>query len=200
MMTHKKKYKAIASMLIAFAVTLSPSLAQPSSAETVRRSLSTFAIAEEKIGKKTFQTSKIIIKAPPERVFDVLTDYDKAADIFSNLVKSKLVSTQGHTKRVAFTGTTVGNLIKFDYTLDIVEKPHFIEWKRASGAFKANEGYWRLDPVDGGKATLVTYAKHIDGGWLYPQALVRKSIRDAIPVIFAELKSESESPSFVAVR
>lgn len=197
-MSCSKKTTAFASILMSAVVTMSPYLTQPSSAETVRRSLSTFAIAEEKVGKKTFQTSKILIKAPPARVFDVLTNYEKAADIFSNLVKSRLVSTHGPTKRVAFTGTTVGNLFKFDYTLDITEKPHYIEWKRHSGAFKANEGYWRLDPVDGGSATLVTYAKHIDGGWLYPQGLVNKSIRESIPVIFAELKSESESPAFVA--
>lgn len=151
-------------------------------------------IGELHIGKKVFTTSNIIIKAPPAQVWAVLTDYDGASSIFSNLTKSKLLSSSGPIKKVAFTARTDGNLLRFNYVLNVTEKHHeLIEWKRASGDFKENEGYWKLSPLDHGKATLVSYAKHIDGGLFLPQFLLKKSIRNSIPVIFGELKVAAES-------
>jgi ribosome-associated toxin RatA of RatAB toxin-antitoxin module len=126
-------------------------------------------------------------------VWAVLTDYNGAASIFSNLSKSKLVSSSGPVKLVAF--TTKANVLKFDYTLEVTEKDQeLIEWKRSSGAFQANDGYWKLEPLDNGRATLVSYAKHVDGGFFYPQPLVKKLVRESIPAIFSDLKAAAESP------
>ncbi len=151
-------------------------------------------IGELRIGKKVFTTSNIIIKASPAQVWGVLTDYDGASAIFSNLTKSKLLTSSGPVKKVTFTAKSDGNLLRFNYILIVTEKsPSLIEWKRASGDFKENEGYWRLSPLDNGNATLVSYAKYIDGGLFLPQFLVKRSIRNSIPVIFAELKSAAES-------
>ncbi|MBP7861828.1 SRPBCC family protein [bacterium] len=148
---------------------------------------------EIRVGKKLFTTSDIIINASPSQVWEVLTDYDRATEIFSNLTKSKIISISGSVKKVAFTVVTEGKLLHFSYVLAITEKrPEIIEWKRASGDFKENEGYWKLTPLNNGKSTLMKYAKHIDGGLFFPQFLVRKSVRSSIPVIFAELKNASE--------
>ncbi len=165
-----------------------------SSKVVLGRSLSKFVIGEEKVGKKVFTTSTVIVEASPARVWNVLTDYNGAAGIFSNLSKSKLISSSGSTKLVAFTTRSLGNLFKFEYTLTVTEKEQeLIEWKRVRGAFQANEGYWKLQPLKDGQATLVTYAKHVDGGFLYPQVLMKKLVRESIPSIFMELKSAAES-------
>jgi uncharacterized membrane protein len=167
---------------------------RPATLAVMTRSLSTFAIEEQQIGKKTFITSKIIIAASPARVWEVLTDYDGAASMFSNVNSCKVLSSSGSTKKVAFAVKTTGNLFKFDYVLAITEtSPSLIEWKRASGAFQENEGYWKLEPAQDGKATIVTYAKHIDGGFLFPQVLVKKVVRDSVAGVFADLKHAAES-------
>lgn len=156
---------------------------------------STFVISEQTVDKKTFTVGETIVDATPLRVWDVLTDYDGAARIFSNLNESKLVGIEGSTKFVSLSVRTAGNLLRLDYTLAVTEKrPILLEYKRASGAFRAYEGYWKLEPLDGGKKTLVTFAKYIDGGFFFPQVFVKKAIRDSIPVIFAELEGAAESP------
>ena len=204
MFTLDFRITAIASLALAVAV-WSPSAvhsrettSEPARA-AIKHSLSAFAIGEEKVGKKTFIISETIVKATPVRVWDVLTDYDNAANIFSNVITSKLLSSSGSTKLVSFSIRTAGNLLKFDYTLELTEKrPSLLEWKRASGAFRANEGYWKLEPLQNGQATLVTYAKYIDGGFFFPQAFVKKSLRDAVPAIFADLTNAAESPQVAA--
>jgi len=149
--------------------------------------------AHEQIGKTTFVVSKTVVKAPPEKVFHVLTDYQNAPRIFSNLTSCKVLKEEPGRKIVKFGAKVAGNLWKFDYVLALTEKsPQRIEWKRVSGAFKANEGFWQLDPIEGGKATAVTYAKHIDGGLFFPKALVLKTIESTVPTIFAELTSVAE--------
>lgn len=145
------------------------------------------------IDGKTFIISRTTVKASPERVFDVLTDYDNATKIFSNLKSCEVVKSSGNEKLVKFTAKAAG-LVNFDYILSINEtEPSRIEWKRHSGAFKANEGYWQLDPRHGGKSTMVTYAKHVDAGGFIPKSMVLKTVSDTVPIIFAELARAAET-------
>mgnify|MGYP003384294718 CR=1 FL=1 len=184
---------AIATILTAPMALQSEEIDSMSQASLVR------PLHEIRVGKKLFTTSDIIINATPSQVWEVLTDYDGAANIFSNLTKSKIVSTSGSVKKVAFTAVSEGKLLHFNYILTITEKrPELIEWKRASGDFKENEGYWKLSPLNNGKSTLVKYAKHIDGGLFYPHFLIKKSVRSSIPVIFAELKAAAEMKQVAA--
>lgn len=78
------KVRIVASLGLAVVVSLSPyamSSGEAASCETssatavISRSLSTFAIVEEKVGKKTFTTSKTIVKATPARVWEILNHH-----------------------------------------------------------------------------------------------------------------------------
>lgn len=148
--------------------------------------------SEERIGKRTFQVSKIVVNTPPSAVFNVLTDYDRTTRIFSNVRKCKIVGSNRSGKLVSFQIAVPGNL-RFDYVLEVKETyPNLIEWRRVSGAFKANEGHWKLEPINNGKSTLVTYSKFVDGGFFFPQFLVNREIRQAMPEVMGNLKLAAE--------
>lgn len=148
---------------------------------------------QEKRGKNTYEVARTIIKATPAQVFDVLTDYSKVDAIFDNLTRCEVVEDNGSSKKVSFTAKSMGGLWKFDYVLELKESaPNLIEWTRVSGAFKANEGYWKLEPVNGGKYTQVTYSKFIDGGILLPQRLVQKELKALAPGIMKNLRTAAE--------
>jgi len=160
--------------------------------------LEIIATDEEQIGAKVFQVSRVIVKASPSQVQSVLTDYSHTSRIFDNVTKCNVISDKGDTKLIAFTIKSMGNLWTFDYILEVKEEPGRIEWRRSSGAFKANEGFWKLEPVDGGTHTLVTYAKYMDGGMMLPKFVINKQIRDSMPVIMSSLKTTAEQESTVA--
>ncbi|HEY9713744.1 MAG TPA: SRPBCC family protein, partial [Chroococcales cyanobacterium] len=61
-----------------------------------------------------------------------------------------------------------------------------------SGDFKEVDGVWKLEPLDGGHSTLVTYSAHVNGGLFVPQALVRRQFHVDMPNIMASLKQQSE--------
>jgi ribosome-associated toxin RatA of RatAB toxin-antitoxin module len=150
-------------------------------------------MSEEERNHKTFQVAKVMIKARPEAVFDTFTDYKRAPAIFSYCKQSQILSSVGPDKKILFEAAIAGGLIKFDYILEFREyRPKLIEWHRVSGAFKANEGYWKFEPTDDGKATLVTYSKYVDAGFPFPQFIVKKELRNDMPVILTELKTAVE--------
>ena len=152
--------------------------------------------AEETIDGKVYHVGKTIVKASPEQVFDVLTDYPNATKLFDNLKQTSVVATSAdeNTSDVSFSLKGLANIWNFDYVLRMKETfPSRIDFHRLSGAFKANQGYWKIEPLDGsGKRTLVTYSKYVDGGMI-PQSMVNKQLKDAMPAVMANVKSNAEA-------
>lgn len=149
---------------------------------------------EEEIGSKDFIVSKTLVHASPQKVFEIVTDYPNAVRYFTNLTACEVLSEKNGVKQVHF-GAKANGLMKLDYVLSIDQsKANRIEWTRVKGSFKANEGYWDLTPVDGGRSTLVTYAKHVDPGFFTPKMFVHKTLRDTAENIFRDLKKTAEPP------
>lgn len=184
-----------------FTFLLSSNLTVPAFAEAISsKSVATTAPlhgvvhSQQEIGQKDFIISKAIIHATPEKVFEIVTDYPNAVRYFSNLTSCHVLSEKNGVKHVRFNAKASG-LMKLDYVLAIDQsKAGRIEWKRVKGSFKANEGYWDLAPVDNGRSTLVTYAKHVDPGFFAPKMFVHKTLRDTADNIFRDLKRTVESP------
>jgi hypothetical protein len=154
--------------------------------------------SEETFGPHKYQVTRIVVNATPAQVQSVLTDYCHTAQVFSSVKQCKVVEDDGPNKKVAFTACAPANLWTFNYVLQVHETPGYIDWHRVSGAFKLNEGFWKLEPLDGGHTTLVTYAKFIDGGFLFPQALVVHELRTSMPEIMLNLKTSTEERNRVA--
>lgn len=152
--------------------------------------------AEETIDGKVFHVGKTIVNAAPEQVFAVLTDYPNSTKLFSNLKQAVVVAsnTEDHTTDVSFSLKGLANVWNFDYVLRMTETfPSRIDFHRVSGAFKANEGYWKIEPLDGAsKRTLVSYYKYIDGGMI-PQSMVNKQLKEAMPAVMASVKAGAEA-------
>jgi uncharacterized membrane protein len=159
---------------------------------------------EEKVGdavqssqevqdNKIFQVDKVRIEAPKECVWAILTNYPDAPRVYSKVTTCKVVVDEGANKIVAFKVKAFKDMITLDYSLNIKEHfPSSIEWSRHDGAFKANEGYWHIDPVDNGKSCVVTYAKFVDAGG-FQQFFVTKELKTDMPMILASVKTSAET-------
>lgn len=162
---------------------------------------SDIVIAEERINNKPYQVTRLLIKSPPQQVWQVLTDYNSAPKVFPTLKKCRVLSDCGTSKRIHYQIHPSGIMTCFEYDLDVREMPHrLIEWRRVSGDFKAVEGFWKLEPADSGRSTIVTYASHVNGGFLLPQALIKRQTRLDFPQVMAALKTTAENTTQVAVR
>jgi hypothetical protein len=178
-----------------FALTL-VSLMPPAMAAKAANS-TPIGVNEEVVNSKVYEVSRMKVNASPDEVWKILVDYHNAQKVYAKIVRCQLVKEEGESKFVFFSVHAMGNLITLDYTLDVHEKFPNIEWTRASGAFKANEGYWHLEPCDEGKACTVVFAKFIDGG-VIPQCLVTKEMKTSMPIIMTHVKELAESHAVIA--
>ncbi len=151
-------------------------------------------ITEEQIAGKSFCVSRQVIHARPEHVWQVLSDYSNASRVFPMMKKCQLLEDHGDSKILLHRVAPSGPAGTFEYTLQVKENaPKTMEWHRISGDFKEVDGYWKLEPLDGGHSTLVTYSSHVNGGLFIPQMLIKRQARLDMPVVMESLKRHSET-------
>jgi len=150
-------------------------------------------ICDETIDGKIFCVSRIIVKAKLEKVWQVLTDYKHAVQVFPLLKKCELLENHGSTKISRHEIAPSGLPETYEYILEVHETaPTSMQWHRLSGDFKDVDGSWKLEPVNSGNDTLVTYASHVTGGFFMPQILIRHQAHIDMPSTLIALKTHTE--------
>lgn len=159
------------------------------------------SIADETINGKTYYVSRALVKAKPEQVWQILTDYNHAVDVFPLLKKCELIENHGSSKIAKHEIAPSGIPDTFEYILEVHETaPRMVEWKRISGDFKEVEGFWKLEPANNGKYTMVTYSSHVTGGFLMPQMIIKRQSHIDMPNTLLSLKKHAESTTQIASR
>lgn len=157
-------------------------------------------VGEEVRQGKTFIVSKLLIKARPEKVWQILSDYNNASRIFPILKESELLQDRGATKITRHVIAPTGVPGTFEYVLEIHESaPHTMEWHRLRGDFREVDGFWKLEAAELGHHTMVTYASYVNGGLLMPQVLIRRQFRIDMPNALVALRNKAEIDTRLAV-
>jgi len=114
----------------------------------------------------------VVIHAPPEKVFEVISDYEKYPEFLPEVKKVKVESGQGNIKDVTYTIDIKAKVI--NYTLRHTAKPpHEVTWTMVRGEMmKGNDGAWLLRQVPEG--TEATYQIDLRLGALVPAMIERK--------------------------
>ncbi len=136
----------------------------------------------------------IDIAAPPRTVWTVMTDCRLAARMIANLTSCRVTQgdqRQGWDVREQVTRgnmfvPTIRNLVRNDY------QPYsLIRFHRVGGDLKIEEGEWRLEALDGGAGTRVTYVNRVAANIVAPAPLVRAGMRRDTPKVLVALRRES---------
>ena len=136
-------------------------------------------------------TRSIVINAPMEKIFGIITDYEKYT--FLPEVKTvKILERKGSDVKVLYEANVV-KLIK--YTLwHQHDAPKKMTWSFVEGDFmRDNKGSWVLESAGEGK-TQVTYNIEITLGPLVPKAIVNALVDSSLPKMLEGFKKRSESP------
>lgn len=163
---------------------------------------STAIVYEETIDGKVYQVSKLLINASPDQIWPFLIDYKNAATNFPTVKKCQVIEDKGNLKKIAYTVQPTGYpLTTFDYILEVNNRPKsYVEWHRLGGDFKEVKGFWKLEPQANGRSTLVTYGTYLVGDFFTPQFLIKKSVKQDLPLAMNALKKHAERNTEVAGR
>lgn len=147
------------------------------------------------------------IDAPPEKVWKALRDYDHYSKNMPYTEVSKIVAREGGDKVIWFYSVVNTPIVaKRDYCIKLTDVS---KWDGGKGYLKViwtasndkappkqedvvrvtvNDGYWLLEPADGGKKTKATYYVFTDPGGSLPKWLVNKANSSAVPDVFEATK------------
>jgi ribosome-associated toxin RatA of RatAB toxin-antitoxin module len=133
----------------------------------------------------------IVINAPVEKVFQVVTDYERYAEFLPEVKEVR-------------TSNRKGNVVDVHYKVDVVktikysirateEPPKKMSWTFIEGEMmRDNKGSWQLEPEGEGK-TKATYTVEMALGPLVPKAIVNALVDTSLPKMLEAFKKRAES-------
>lgn len=146
------------------------------------------------VGKAARITAAIDIDAPPQRVWAVMTDCAQARRIIANLTVCRTVERgagwdvrEQVTKGNLFV-PTLRNLVRSDY-----QPYRLIRFRSVGGDIQVMEGFWRLEPIRGGKGTRVIYENKVAAPIAAPASVVRAGLKADCAKVLSNLRRISEA-------
>ena len=135
-------------------------------------------------------SDSIAIKAPKEKVYDLVTDFARYSDFIPEVKEVKVLSKTKTRAKATFKI----NLVKLiTYTLDFrLSSPDKVAWTLVEGEFmESNDGSWVLSSLD---KNLTDAAFSVDIGFPFwvPTALAEGSINSTMPKMMKHFKREAE--------
>ncbi|NTW51647.1 MAG: cyclase [Chlorobiaceae bacterium] len=139
---------------------------------------------------------KIYIKARPEIVWAVLTDYNNHKHYIPKITDSGLISGNGNEQVIFQSGQTT--ILIFRKRVYIKVKTHGeylkqLDFQQIAGDFKVYHGRWILDESPQGKGTFLTYECEVKPDFFAPAFVVRFVQRHDFPMVLSAMKSRAES-------
>jgi uncharacterized protein YndB with AHSA1/START domain len=138
--------------------------------------------------------ASVDIAAPPAVVFRVILDCDLAARMSPGVKSCRVVSRAAdgteireHTVKWGFFLPTLRSTSRVS-----LEPDRLIRFTCIGGDIRACEGSWKLEPLDGGQRTRVTYDMWAASPFAVPASLVSGMMRRDVPQSLRALRRECE--------
>ncbi len=135
-------------------------------------------------------TQSIAIKAPIERVYEVVSDFERYPDFLKEVESAEVVSSGKNRARVSFELKLV---TKIHYTVDFkLTPPKSLKWTLVEGEFmKGNDGSWELEALEK-NLTDATFTIDVEfPGWV-PKSMGESVINSGMPGMLKGFKHEAE--------
>ncbi|NCJ05695.1 cyclase [Synechococcales cyanobacterium C] len=143
---------------------------------------------QKREGRQRYIEAKLLLPHAPEKVWQVLTDYERLADFIPNLAKSKCLPSEEGCILLEQVGVQDALFLKFSarVVLEMQEQfPHTLGFTMVEGDFTAFEGGWRLRSLPLGHAqdpgTELTYAVQVHPKRTMPVIAVERRLRKDLP-------------------
>ncbi|ATC33774.1 cyclase [Caulobacter vibrioides] len=138
--------------------------------------------------------ASIEIAAPPSVVFGVILDCGRAARMSPGVKRCRVVS------RAADGSEVREHTVKWGFFLPALQSrsrlslqpDREIRFTCIGGDIRACDGFWRLEPLEGGTRTRVTYDLWATAPYAAPAGLVSSLMRRTVPQSLAALRRECE--------
>ncbi len=132
---------------------------------------------------------QVLIDAPIEKVFSIITDYERYPEFLSDMKEVVVVSRHDGVAVVRF---ELELIMRVSYTLRLVEDaPRGVSWTLEDAKMLAeNTGGWTL--VEEGGRTRATYALEVKLRGLIPKSVSTRLLGTTLPQTLQQFKARAE--------
>jgi coenzyme Q-binding protein COQ10 len=132
----------------------------------------------------------VVINAPMEKVFSVITDYPGYIHFLPELKSIKVLERQGPEAKVQYEVNVIKNI---RYVLRMrEEKPDKLSWTFVEGeVMKDNKGSWKLVAEGEGK-TRATYSIEMAVGLFVPKSILNMLVDSGLPKMLDAFRRRAE--------
>lgn len=134
----------------------------------------------------------VTVNVPPEKMFEVIVDYEKYPEFLPEVKKVKVDAGQGSIKNVTYTVDIKAKVIT--YTLKhTAERPAKVAWTMIKGEMmKGNDGTWALKPGAQPGTTEATYTIDLKLSALVPGFIEKVLAEQNLPGLLQNFKNRAE--------
>ena len=139
---------------------------------------------------------KIWIKAPREKVWATIRDYDRFGEFMPRVQRCRVVKSDGETFWICYETEVLGIKVIYYMKAVGVDKFRRIEFNLAedmTNDIKGARGYWALDDAPDRKGTVLSYSAFIDTGIPMPESLARRISKPNMIQAVKNVKQRVES-------
>jgi carbon monoxide dehydrogenase subunit G len=141
-------------------------------------------------------TGHIYIAAPPQQVWEAITDYDNHKNFVPNVLESGVLADNG-SEKIMFEKGKSGIFLfqKKVYTKMKVwgDPSRHLYFQQIDGDFLVYRGEWILDEQQHGKGTFLTYRAEVKPDFFAPQFAVRNVQERDCPRMMMAMKKQAEA-------
>lgn len=152
-------------------------------------------------GENGQYTGHVLVTAPVDVAWKVLTDYEHFKDFLPGVVASRILSTAGN--ETVFEQVNSVRLLLFTQTSRLViaatqQYPQQIKFHMQQGQIKSLNGIWQLEPVNT-KQVLITQKVQFDPGNAAPRGIAfniyKNTLVDSLKAIKKETEKRADNPT-----
>ena len=134
----------------------------------------------------------VVINVAPEKLFDVIVDYERYPEFLPEVKKVKIEAGQGAIKEVTYNVDIKAKVIT--YTLrHTADRPSKLSWTMIKGEMmKGNDGAWTLKPGAQSGTTEATYTIDLKLSSLVPGFIEKALAEQSLPGLLQNFKNRAE--------
>ncbi|MBI3595298.1 MAG: SRPBCC family protein [Nitrospirae bacterium] len=141
-------------------------------------------------------TAQILVPAPPEKVWNTLTNYDHLADFLPGMESSRIV--RRTEDQIILEQISRNRFLFFRKKIKIIlniseKKDREISFYKIGGDMELFSGKWILKQVEEGKGTLLIYMLKFKPAFYVPRWVIRYTLEHDIPDQLRIISRQSES-------
>lgn len=145
-------------------------------------------------GENGHYIGRILVTAPMDTAWNVVTDYNHFKDFLPGVVSSHILAAQGN--RIVFEQINVVKLLLFSQKSRLVviadkQYPRQIDFRLKEGEIKSLNGIWKLDAISSSQV-LITQDVSFDPGNSAPRGLAFNIYKNALVASLKAIRQETE--------